>query len=80
MKKAGFGTVDLRTEHLPFSSQGTGFILSSEGHILTCAHVVGREPDATVWIGTNRYVSRVTAIDTNLDVALILVEGSHPPL
>ena len=79
MKKAGFDTVDLRTEQLPFSSQGTGFILSSEGDILTCAHVVGREPSATLWIGTNRYIGQVTAIDTNLDVALIRVEGSHPP-
>ena len=78
-KKMGFDTVDLNSEHLPFTSQGTGFILSPEGLVLTCAHVVGKEANATLWLGTNRYIGRVTAIDTNLDVALIALEGDHPP-
>jgi len=78
LKKAGFETVDLRTERLPFTSQGTGFILSPEGHVLTCAHVVGSETNATLWVGTNRYVGRVLVVDTNLDAALVLIDGSHP--
>src|SRR6266581_4288826 len=78
IKKAGFQTVDLSTEHLPFASQGTGFIVSSNGDVLTCAHVVGREANATLWIETNRYIGRVMSIDTNLDVALVVLEGSHP--
>jgi hypothetical protein len=78
LKKAGFDTVDVTTEHFPFTSQGTGFLLTSEGHVLTCAHIVGKQSDATLWIGTNRYVGRVTASDTNLDLAVILVESNHP--
>ncbi len=80
LKKAGFDVVDLNTEHLPFASQGTGFALSSEGHILTCAHVVGQEANATLWVGTNRSIGQVKAVDTNLDVALVLLEGDHPQL
>ena len=56
-------------------SQGTGFVVSSTGQLLTCAHVVGNQTNVTVWIEGGRQLGRVTAVDTNIDVALITLEG-----
>ncbi|HWW00676.1 MAG TPA: serine protease [Candidatus Acidoferrum sp.] len=79
LQKAGFEVVELKPEKLPFVSQGTGFLVTSDGQVVTCAHVVGREPKATLWIQGVRYLGRVVAVDTNVDVAVIQVEDSHPP-
>ena len=79
LQKLGFEVVELKPEKLPFVSQGSGFLLSSEGHILTCAHVVGNEPQATLWIQGVRYMGRIAALDTNLDAAVIKIEAPHPP-
>src|SRR6267154_2696581 len=51
--------------------QGTGFIVSELGHILTCAHAVGDEKVATIWLGGERVYADVVLIDTNADIALL---------
>jgi serine protease Do len=79
LQKCGFEVVELKLEKLPFASQGSGFVLSPEGDVLTCAHVVGEEPKATLWIGGTRYLARILAVDTNLDAEVMRVEGEHPP-
>jgi len=51
--------------------QGTGFIVNEQGHILTCAHVLGSQTNATVWLGSQRFEADVINADTNKDMALL---------
>jgi serine protease Do len=55
----------------PHDRQGTGFIIGDQGYILTCAHAVGKDPVATVWLGGQRMYTDVVRVDTNADVALL---------
>jgi serine protease Do len=59
--------------------QGSGFVISSDGYVLTCAHVVTGVNDATIWVEGVRYPCRVLNSNTNLDLALLKVDGDHPP-
>jgi S1-C subfamily serine protease len=51
--------------------QGTGFLISDEGDIVTCAHVIEEEQTATVWIGGVRYEADVVNRDKDIDIALL---------
>jgi serine protease Do len=79
LKQAGFQVVDIKPDSPPADMQGSGFLITPAGHFLTCAHVVGTLTNATAWIGGQRYPCRVLASDTNLDLAVLLVEGAHQP-
>ncbi|MGD0536912.1 MAG: serine protease [Verrucomicrobiota bacterium] len=78
LRQAGFDAVEVKPGSLPFTSQGSGFVVTSEGQVLTCAHVVGKETQATLVIEGVRRMGRVLVADTNLDVAIIQVESPHP--
>jgi serine protease Do len=52
--------------------QGTGFVIG-DSDVLTCAHVVGEEKVATIWLGGERFYGDVANTDTNLDLALVKV-------
>jgi len=80
LKKTGFDVTEVTSNTPAIGGQGSGFVLTPEGHILTCAHVVEKNTNATVWIDGTRYLCRVLVADTNADLALLLTEGSHPPL
>lgn len=59
----------------PFEGpQGTGFLVTEEGHVLTCAHVIGDEATATVWIAGVRHGAKVLGKDVDKDIALLLVD------
>lgn len=60
-------------------AQGTGFLVSNDGHILTCAHILGEQKDATIWIQGKRFEADVTAIDEELDLALLVPRGPLDP-
>ncbi len=77
LKQAGFEVVEIKKD-APAMLQGTGFVITPAGHLLTCAHVVRGSTNATVWINAQRYPCQVLSADTNLDLALLQVEGSHP--
>jgi hypothetical protein len=79
LQKAGFEVAAVYKEDPPIGMQGSGFIISPEGDILTCAHVVQYSENATAWIEGIRYSCRVLAFDTNIDLGLLEVEGKHPP-
>lgn len=53
-------------------AQGTGFLVSNHGHILTCAHIFGEQKEATIWVHGQRYEADITAIDEELDLALLV--------
>lgn len=77
LQKAGFQVVEIKPDVPPVDMQGSGFIISPQGHVLTCAHVVENSPNATIWVEGKRYPCRVLAADTNLDLAVLQVDGEH---
>ncbi len=61
-------------------SLGSGFIISSDGYILTNAHVVEAADDVTVTLTDKReFHAKVIGSDKRTDVALIKIEASGLP-
>jgi serine protease Do len=61
-------------------SLGSGFIISSDGYILTNAHVVGAADNITVHLTDKReFKARLIGVDKRTDVALIKIEASGLP-
>lgn len=56
------------------AAQGTGFLITSAGHLLTAAHVVGDHSITTVDLGGTRRYAKVLASDKEKDVALLQLE------
>lgn len=79
LQKSGFDVINVTSNSPGIGVQGSGFVLTSQGHILTCAHVVRKQANATVWIEGVRYPCRVLVSDTNADLALLLADEPHSP-
>jgi hypothetical protein len=56
--------------------QGTGFVISNDGYILTCDHVISGEKMATIWLDGNRYEANVTGTDKEKDLCLLKVPST----
>ena len=64
----------------PQRSLGSGFVLSSDGYIMTNAHVVGKADDITVSTPDKReFKAKLVGADTRTDVALLKIEGANLP-
>lgn len=64
----------------PPRGAGSGFIVSSDGYILTNAHVVDRAAQVTVRLSDRReFVARVVGVDTRSDVAVIKIDANNLP-
>lgn len=64
----------------PLEGQGSGFIISSDGNILTNAHVVENADKITVKLSDNHeHDAKVVAIDKPSDVAIIKINGHNLP-
>ncbi len=63
------------------SGAGSGVIISSDGYILTCAHVVSGASQITVTIGDTDYTATVVGEDDTSDVAVLKIDatGLTPP-
>lgn len=63
------------------SGAGSGVIISSDGYILTCDHVVSGASNITVTIGDKDYTATVVGEDSTSDIAVIKVDadGLTPP-
>jgi len=59
--------------------QGTGFIISSNGHVMTCAHVLGDDQTATLWISGIRYEADVLSKDKAKDLAVLKLRTTNVP-
>ena len=60
--------------------QGSGFIVSSDGYVLTNAHVVDEASDVTVRMTNRReYSAKVVGIDTRTDVAVLKIDAKNLP-
>lgn len=61
-------------------SLGSGFIISSDGYIMTNAHVVDHADKITVRLTDKReFAARVIGVDKRTDVALLKIEASNLP-
>ena len=61
--------------------EGSGFIVSADGYILTNAHVVADADEVTVRMTDRReYTAKVVGIDKRSDVADIKIEGKNLPV
>ena len=57
------------------SGAGSGVIISSDGYILTCAHVVDGASAITVTIGDKDYTATLVGEDTTSDIAVIKIDA-----
>jgi serine protease Do len=64
----------------PARGTGSGFIVSSDGYVLTNAHVVADASEVTVKLTDRReFVAKVIGVDKRSDVALIKIAASGLP-
>src|SRR6202789_2198074 len=64
----------------PMHGIGSGFIVSSDGYVLTNAHVVADASEVTVKLTDRReFVAKVVGVDKRSDVALIKIAASGLP-
>ena len=81
----GFGGKMPRGGHggggnVPMQGLGSGFIVSSDGYILTNAHVVDHADEVMVRLTDRReYKAKVVGADKQSDVALIKIDGKNLP-
>ena len=68
-KQMGFNIKVVDPDKPMEGTQGSGFIISRDGKIITCAHVLGEEQEATTWLGGKRYEADVMYIDEGVDIA-----------
>ena len=62
------------------SGTGSGFIVSSDGLILTTAHVVDRADEVTVRLTDRReFKAQVLAVDAQSDVAVVQIDATKLP-
>ena len=58
------------------SGAGSGVIISSDGYILTCAHVVDGASTITVTIGDKDYTATLVGEDITSDIAVIKIDAN----
>ena len=77
-----FGMPMPRGENSPPSrGEGSGFIVSADGYILTNAHVVADAEEVTVKMTDRReYTAKVIGADRRTDVALIKIDAKNLPV
>jgi serine protease Do len=64
----------------PVRGEGSGFIVSSDGLILTNAHVVNGAKEVTVRLTDRReYTAKVVGMDTRSDIAVIRIDAKNLP-
>jgi serine protease Do len=65
----------------PRQGEGSGFIVSADGYILTNAHVVADADEVTVRTTDRReYPAKVVGLDKRTDVAVLKIEGNQLPV
>ena len=65
---------------MPARGAGSGFIVSSDGYILTNAHVVAEADEVTVRLTDRReFPAKVIGFDPRTDVAVIKIEAKDLP-
>jgi len=70
-----------RAAEQPFTGLGSGFIIGSDGLILTNAHVVKEAKDVIVKLQDRReYVAKVLGVDAATDIAVLKIDAKGLPV
>jgi serine protease Do len=68
-----------RPQEWEVPSQGSGFIVSPEGYILTNNHVVQNADEIVIILnGLDEYDAQVVGLDPDSDIAVLKIEGDEP--
>ena len=77
-KRFGFGAPN--RPHPPLRGEGSGFIVSPDGYIMTNAHVVDDASEVTVRTTNRReYAAKVVGVDKRTDVAVLRIDAKDLP-
>jgi len=77
----GFGFGGPRGQAPPARGEGSGFVISADGYILTNAHVVEDAREVTVRMTDRReYRAQVVGIDRRTDVAVLKIGAKNLPV
>ena len=77
----GFGFGDPRGRVPPARGEGSGFIVSADGYVLTNAHVVDDAREVTVRMTDRReYRAEVVGLDRRTDVAVLKIDAKDLPV
>jgi serine protease Do len=69
-----------RGNPLPMRGEGSGFIVSEDGYILTNAHVVDEASEVTVKLTDRReFTAKVIGVDKRTDVAVLKIDAKGLP-
>jgi len=78
--RGGGGGGGFQFQPQPQRGSGSGFIVTSDGYILTNAHVVADADQVTVKMNDRReYQAKVVGVDQRTDVAVIKIDGKNLP-
>ncbi|HYB68785.1 MAG TPA: trypsin-like peptidase domain-containing protein [Candidatus Acidoferrales bacterium] len=58
-------------------TRGTGVVFSSEGHIVTCNHVLGRNASIRIGSGEKTLEAKIVGVDPYSDIALLKAEQAN---
>jgi serine protease Do len=78
LESLGFKVGELDTRRPIDSAQGSGFLISADGRVLTCDHVLDGGVTATVIIEGRRYFADVVKADAARDLALLQLRERPP--
>jgi serine protease Do len=77
----GFGFGGPRGQVPPSRGEGSGFVISPDGYILTNAHVVDDANEVTVRMTDRReYRAKVVGMDRRTDVAVLKIDAKNLPV
>jgi serine protease Do len=77
-RRFGFGAPQLQPP--PVRGEGSGFVISADGYILTNAHVVDQAREVTVRTTDRReYRAKVVGVDRHTDVAVLKIDAAKLP-
>jgi len=78
-RRFGFGGPHLQPP--PARGEGSGFVISADGYILTNAHVVDQAREVTVRTTDRReYRAKVVGMDVRTDVAVLKIDAARLPV
>jgi serine protease Do len=77
----GFQNRGKQNPQMPFRGMGSGFIISSDGLVLTNAHVVRDAKDVTVKLSDRReFSAKVLGSDPSTDIAVLRIDAKDLPV
>ncbi len=80
-RRFGFGNPGPGPRMPPVRGEGSGFVISADGYVLTNAHVVERAREVTVRTTERReYRAKVVGVDRRTDVAVLKIDASNLPV